>query len=78
MFVYIIQSLQNDTFYKGITSNLEKRLKDHNAGRSTYTKKFMPWKLVYSEECENRKEARNRELFLKTSDGKKSVLKYLS
>ena len=58
-----------------MTSNLEKRLKEHNSGKSTYTKKFMPWELVYFEMLETRVEARIREKYLKTSEGKKAVLK---
>ncbi len=58
-----------------MTSNLEKRLKEYNSGKSTYTKKFMPWELVYFEMLETRVEARIREKYLKTSEGKKAVLK---
>ena len=36
-FVYILQSEKDGDYYKGITENIELRLKQHNAGQSTYT-----------------------------------------
>ncbi len=30
-------------------NNLKRRLKEHNLGRSKYTKAYMPWKIVYFE-----------------------------
>ena len=75
MYVYIIQSVVNHSFYTGMTSDIEKRILEHNSGKGTYTKKFMPWKLVYFEVCENRIAARKREKYLKTTEGKISVLK---
>lgn len=36
-------------YYYGSTENLEKRLKEHNAGRQKYTKGRRPWILHYSE-----------------------------
>ncbi|MFA3783790.1 GIY-YIG nuclease family protein [Melioribacteraceae bacterium 4301-Me] len=48
-YTYILKSQFNGTYYKGSTSDLEKRLKFHNAGKSKYTKKYRPWKLHYYE-----------------------------
>ncbi|MBX2965052.1 MAG: GIY-YIG nuclease family protein [Cyclobacteriaceae bacterium] len=45
-FVYILQSQVNGSFYKGHTDNLIRRLNEHNSGKVTYSKKFMPWNLV--------------------------------
>jgi len=46
-FVYILQSEKDGDYYKGITENIELRLKQHNAGQSTYTSTKMPWQLLY-------------------------------
>ena len=51
-YTYIIQSLVDDSFYLGYTANLEFRLEKHNEGNSRYTRKKMPWKMVYSESFE--------------------------
>ena len=45
-YVYILKSEHHKQIYTGYTKNLKLRLSDHNAGRSPYTKKFKPWKLV--------------------------------
>jgi putative endonuclease len=46
-YVYLIQSLSAARErYVGITSDLEQRLREHNAGKSSYTSKFKPWKLT--------------------------------
>jgi putative endonuclease len=63
--VYILQSEKDGSFYIGFTSNLEQRLSYHNAGKSRYTSRKIPWKLVYTEEFSTRSEAMKRERFLK-------------
>ena len=68
-FVYILRSYKDNSHYYGYTSNLEKRLQEHNAGLSTYTKKHLPWKLIYFEPFPTRSEAMKREKFFKGLDG---------
>ncbi len=48
-YVYILKSKKNGNLYIGSTPNIVKRLEEHNAGKSKYTKKFLPWSLVYFE-----------------------------
>ncbi len=67
--VYVLYSERLDRYYVGRTKNIERRLIDHNAGRSTYTRRGRPWKIVYKEEFEAKTEAIDRELEIK---GKKS------
>ena len=64
-YVYIIESLQDGTFYKGYSEDPLKRLQQHNQGESKYTSGKMPWKLVYVEACESKTEALLRERNLK-------------
>ena len=56
--------------YTGYTDDLRKRFKDHNDGRSVYTKGRGPFKLIYYEACVEQKDARSRELYLKSGKGK--------
>ena len=70
-FVYIIQSIKNKRYYIGSTNNLERRLKEHNCGKSKYTKLTAPFKLVYKEEYNTLKEARIREAYLKRLKSRK-------
>ena len=64
-YVYIIQSLKNEQFYKGYSENPVARLSQHNAGETSSTRPFMPWKLVYVELCDSKVAALKREKNLK-------------
>ena len=75
-FVYILKSLTNDRLNTGSTNNLERRLYEHNLGKSKYTRLTKPFKLVYKEEYKTRVEAYKRELFFKTGKGRE-LLKIL-
>lgn len=60
-FMYILRC-SNGCFYTGSTINIDKRLKEHQAGEgSNYTKKHIPVELVYYEEFQDIKHAFNRE-----------------
>lgn len=52
-FVYILKC-SDDSYYVGSTTNLTKRIEEHNNGvGANYTKKKLPVKLVYYEECQS-------------------------
>lgn len=72
-YTYILKSEKNGRFYTGFTSNLRKRLIQHNEGKSYYTKRDLPYLLVYYEACLNEDDARSREVYLKTAMGKRFV-----
>ena len=75
-YVYIPQSLKSpDQIYVGFTSDLEKRLKKHNAGGSTHTSKYVPWALIVSVAFNNELRALAFEKYLKTGSGKVFVKK---
>ncbi len=69
-YVYILKSLKNGRLYTGSTENLQRRLLEHNSGRSTYTKLTKPFKLLHQETFKTRSEAVKREMFLKTGVGR--------
>ena len=64
-YVYIIKSLKDDSYYIGHTSDLNKRITEHNRGKSKYTKVKKPWHIIYSETFDTRKDAMQRELEIK-------------
>ena len=55
--------------YVGITSDLRKRLADHNAGRSPHTSKYAPWKLVTYVAFSDEQKAETFERYLKSGSG---------
>lgn len=65
-FVYILHC-SDDTFYTGITTNLEKRLYEHNhlSTGAKYTRSRRPVQIVYSESCQDRSNALKREIEIK-------------
>lgn len=72
-YVYILESLKNGRYYIGSTNNLERRIKEHNTGKSRYTKLTKPFKIIYSESYNTRMGARKRELYLKKLKSKKYI-----
>ena len=70
-YVYCIESINEGELYFGYTSDLRRRFKEHNQGLNFSTKRYAPWKLVYYEACINGKDAKRREKYLKTSQGRR-------
>lgn len=65
-YVYILKSLIKEWYYIGQTSDLDKRVVRHNAGRVHSTKNYRPFKLIRYEQYETRQEAMKRELLIKS------------
>lgn len=64
-FLYILQC-SDGSFYTGITNNLARRLKMHQAGKaSRYTRTRGPVEMLYSEKCGDRSSALIRECAVK-------------
>jgi len=72
-YVYVLQSKLDNTFYTGLTRDIERRLDEHNSGISKSTKGKIPFELVYYEFCLNYKDAMKREKYLKTTWGKRFI-----
>ena len=68
---YAIKSKVKNYIYVDMTKNLVERFQRHNSGRERTTKPYRPFELIYAEEKSNRVEARKREKYLKSGDGKK-------
>lgn len=76
-YVYILQSLKDKKLYIGYSTDLRKRLKDHNSGGTKSTKVRRPFRLVYYEAHISKNDARRRETYLKTNKGKSSLRQIL-
>jgi putative endonuclease len=75
VFVYTLKSLASDLHYVGISDDVARRLKEHNAGKSKFTKGHMPWILIYKESFPDYASARIREKYLKSAAGKRWLRK---
>ncbi len=76
-FVYVLHSETAGRFYIGSTSDLERRLAEHNSNLATATKNRGPWRLVHRECFPTRGAAIIRERYLKTGKGRREIQKLL-
>lgn len=72
-FVYVLKSQKDGEFHTGFTENLEGRVLKHNAGSVTATKSRRPFELAYIEGGLNKTDSIHREIYLKTSWGKRYI-----
>ena len=69
-YVYVLQSLVNKRYYTSYTKDIERRLTEHNNGKTKYTRSTIPFELVYKEIYNTSLEAARREKFLKSGKGR--------
>lgn len=74
-YVYILISEKGGRLYKGLSTDIDKRIKEHNSGKTKSTKAFIPWRLIYKEEYYTLEEAREREKFFKSGIGREYLKK---
>ncbi len=77
-FVYILQSLKNNRFYIGSTTNLKRRFEEHNSGKSKYTSESKPFILIFSQKYYSIHMARKAEYWLKSQKDKKFLQKIIN
>ena len=78
-YVYILQSLKKrEWLYKGSTSDLKRRFKEHNSGKNFSTAPYAPFHLIYYEAYLLKSDAQARERYLKTSMGMRVIKKQLA
>ena len=64
--VYILRC-KDSSLYTGSTTDVGRRLKEHNSGRGgSYTRVRMPARLMYQENYPNRSKAQKREAQIKS------------
>lgn len=70
---YVLFSEKDAMLYVGYSTNLEKRLINHNSGGTKSTSYRRPLKLIFCEFYLFEQDARNREMYFKTTAGKKAL-----
>jgi putative endonuclease len=71
-YVYVLKNSEG-RIYVGFTTNLEKRVRQHQANEGGWTRNRGPWELVYHESFEKRFEAIKRERNLKRGQTNKRL-----
>jgi putative endonuclease len=70
-YIYLIEDTDGN-LYTGYSADLKRRLAEHNQGQ-TQTTRGAKWKCIYYEACLNEKDARRREKYLKTTQGRRML-----
>ena len=73
-FVYVLKSDKDQSTYIGCTTDIERRLIEHNEGRTRSIKHKVPFRLVYYEAYLDKTTALKREIKLKKSSYEKEKL----
>lgn len=60
-FVYILYSATSDRYYVGYTADVRERVCQHNDGWGRYTRRGIPWGVVYTEQFATKRAAIQRE-----------------
>ena len=76
--VYLIESEPNGKWYIGYTTDVRRRLSEHNRHKNVSTARETKWKLIYCETYVNKMDALGREKFLKSGSGRKFLRKQLT
>jgi putative endonuclease len=71
VYTYLLESAIDKSWYIGYTEDLERRIVEHNTGKSITTKKKMPWSVIYFEACSSKDDAIAREKYLKSGMGRR-------
>ena len=79
-YCYILRCKDN-SLYTGYTTDVERRLREHNEGTGAkYTRGRGPCELVYTEEFDTKQEAMKREYYIKhsmTKQQKENLIKHI-
>jgi len=73
--VYLLKSDIANKSYVGVTNDIKRRLNEHNSGKHAYTKRYMPWTIIYMKKFNNFIDARKKEKYLKSANGRKFLKK---
>lgn len=82
-YVYLLENINDKSWYIGYSSDLRRRLTEHNTGKGgKTTRQKKGWKLIYYEAYIVKEDAQRREVFLKSGSGRKylknQLVRYLT
>ncbi len=75
--VYVLEEKNLGKWYIGYTTNLSRRILEHN-NHKNFSTRFGKWRLIYAEYYLEKQDALGREKFLKSGSGYKFLKKQLS
>lgn len=76
-YVYILHNNSKNFIYVGFSENLKSRVASHAKGKNKSTKSFRPLELIFYEAYRSKKDAKRRELYLKSNRGRTTLITML-
>jgi putative endonuclease len=76
-YIYVLESKRDGNRYIGMTQDLRKRFLEHQNGRSRATASRRPFELIYYEACRSYQDTKQREQYMKTTEGRRFITKRL-
>jgi len=76
-YVYILHNPTKNFIYIGYSEDLKTRLIAHNKGENKSTKPYIPFELIHYEAYRNMRDAKRRELYLKSNKGRTTLITML-
>ncbi|MEK7083894.1 MAG: GIY-YIG nuclease family protein [Patescibacteria group bacterium] len=73
MFYVYVLKMSNGQTYAGFSSDLRRRLREHQSGGNKTTRKYLPVQLIFYEAYIHEGDARRREQYFKTTKGKNTL-----
>ena len=77
-YCYILYSSSLDKYYIGACNDINRRLIEHNSGKSKFTSKGIPWDVVYKEFYNSLPEAKKRESYIKKQKSRKWIINLIT
>jgi len=77
-YFYVLRSTKDGDLYKGVAEDVERRVAQHNAGKTKSLRHRVPLELVDVEEYATREDALTREKWAKTLEGGKELRRLFS
>ena len=72
-YVYILRSKKNNKLYTGYSTDLKRRIQSHKQKKTQTTARMGEIHLIYYEAFISEEDARDREKYLKTTQGKRTL-----
>jgi putative endonuclease len=73
--VYVLKSIKTNKKYVGYTSDIKRRLSEHNRSNTFFDRINKPFEIIYTETFYSKVDATKREKYLKSGIGRKELKK---
>jgi len=76
-YVYVLHNFSRNFIYIGYSEDLKQRIVSHNKGENASTKPYIPLELIHYEAYMRMKDAKRREVYLKSNKERTTLMTML-